>query len=253
MARQHADLLSRRSVVKRAVASTAILSALAVPASRLIAQESPVPAFTDDSDVLSYALTLENMTSAFYADGLARITPEDLPGDDPEVARTRLNEIASHEAAHVVALTEVITSLGGQAPSPATYAFDYDDTEAFLEIALAIENTSVAAYAGAIVAASDPAVITALLSIHSVEGRHAAFLGGLLRHQSPFPTAFDEALTRREVEEIIAVFSADGVPAAETPSPGEPPAPPREEPPGATPSPTAPPQATPIPLGERPR
>ena len=55
-----------------------------------------------------------------------------------------------------------------------------------LELAATVENLGAAAYLGQAAAIEDPAILAAALSIHSVEGRHAAALN-MLTGQSIVP------------------------------------------------------------------
>lgn len=158
-------------------------------------------------DVLNYALTLEHLETAFYRDGLAGFTVEDFTaaGYDPLVVEY-LGLIAAHEAEHVATLTAVVTQLGGEPVAEGTYDFGYTDVASFLTTAAAIENTGVSAYQGAagfLIEEDD--LLTAALTIHGVEARHAAYLNGLTE-QSPFPDAVNPTLTPDEVIETVTPF-----------------------------------------------
>jgi Ferritin-like domain len=255
-------------------------------------QRAAAQDFTDDLDVLNYALTLEHLEHAFYRDGLEEFDEDDFAAlfpDGEEVAataeddatpeavggpgqaaavRAALEEVRDHEAAHVEALTEAITQLGGTPVAEGEYDFGYDDLEGFLEVAQALENTGVAAYAGAAPAIADPTLLATALGIHSVEARHAAYLN-LQNGDSPFPEAFDEALTRAEVLEIVGQYIVavggaaatatvgagaptvtSGVDVTEEPDVTPPPIPteePAEPPPPAPPPPTEAPAPPPAP------
>ncbi|MBA2277952.1 MAG: ferritin-like domain-containing protein, partial [Chloroflexia bacterium] len=164
--------------------------------------------FADDLEILNYALTLEHLEYAFYRDGLDELG-EDAFGDFEGAADlfARLEEIRDHEGAHVDALTQTITDLGGEPVAEAEYDFGYDDVAGFLEVAMALENTGVAAYAGAAPSIEDAAVLAAALGIHSVEARHAAYLNER-NEVSPFPDAVDAPQTRDEVLEAAGGFIA---------------------------------------------
>jgi plastocyanin len=162
--------------------------------------------FADDVDVLNYALTLEHLEFAFYRDGLNELGEDafaDVEGAEDLFAR--LEEIRDHEEAHVDALTQAITDLGGEPVAEAEYDFGYEDAAGFLEVAMALENTGVAAYAGAAPSIEDETVLAAALGIHSVEARHAAYLNER-NETSPFPDAFDEALARDDVLDAAGGF-----------------------------------------------
>ena len=126
-----------------------------------------------DGGILNYALTLEYLESAFYADvvksGLFK-------GSDLATIR----KFGSEEAEHVAALTGFVKKLGGKpAPKPKT-EFPLKSAKSVLELAGTVENLGAAAYLGQATNIKSPEVLAAALSIHSVEGRHAATLNTLL-------------------------------------------------------------------------
>lgn len=158
-------------------------------------------------DVLNYALTLEHLEHAFYRDGL-----EQFSADDFAAAGYAANVyewfgiIRDHEMEHVNVITSVIADLGGEPVAEGTYDFGYSDLAGFVGVATALENTGVAAYQGAAqFLIEEDELLTAALTIHGVEARHAAYLNGLTG-ESPFPEAFNPTLTVDEVLEIAGPF-----------------------------------------------
>jgi hypothetical protein len=126
-----------------------------------------------DIGILNYALTLEYLETAFYEDvvksGLFK-------GSDLETIR----KFGSEEAEHVKALTAFVKQLGGAvAPKPKT-EFPLKNAKSALELAATVENLGAAAYLGQAPYIKEASVLAAALSIHSVEGRHAAALNTLL-------------------------------------------------------------------------
>jgi rubrerythrin len=126
-----------------------------------------------DIGILNYALTLEYLETAFYADvvksGLFK-------GADLETIR----KFGAEEAEHVEALTAAVKQLGGK-PAPEPKAeFPLKSAKSVLELAATVENLGAAAYLGQAPNIESPEVLASALAIHSVEGRHAATLNTLL-------------------------------------------------------------------------
>lgn len=175
-----------------------------VPVESAPADEAP---FATPVDGLNYALTLEHLESAFYRDGLATIGVDGITGLGFQAGVfDYLSEIAAHEADHVLVLSDVITQLGGTPVAEGVYDFGYTDAAGFLQVAQALEDTGVAAYGGAAQYFVDSdELLTAALTIHGVEARHAAYLA-LLNTGNPFPDAFNAPLTPAEVLDIATPF-----------------------------------------------
>jgi hypothetical protein len=201
-------IFSRRALLGGGMklgAATALTVGLAgsLPMSRLSAVAQDI-ALASDLDVLNYALTLEHLEYAFYRDGIGNFTF----GTDPfgQSIDTNLAAIRDHEGAHVTALTDAITAMGGTPVAEATYDFGYGtDPVAFLATAAALENTGVSAYDGAGQYIQTPDLLPVAGGIVAVEARHAAYLN-LITGAEPFPNAFEVALTPAEVLAIATPF-----------------------------------------------
>ena len=163
-------------------------------------------AFTDDIDVLNYALTLEHLESAFY-----KLAANYQFGNDAfgQPIGDRMMEIGAHEDAHVETLTKVISDLGGEPVAAAEYDFGVTDANSFLATAAAVENLGVAAYDGAGASIQNPDLLTAAGSIVAVEARHASYLN-LITGTSPFPAAVETPKSKSEVLEVAGPFIVSG-------------------------------------------
>jgi hypothetical protein len=126
-----------------------------------------------DLGIVNYALTLEYLEAAFY-DDVARSGL--FKGDDLALIKA----IGQAEREHVEALTATAKQLGGEPAAAPRTKFPLDDAQSVLELAATVENLGAAAYLGQAAAIEDPEILAAALSIHSVEGRHAAVLNVLV-------------------------------------------------------------------------
>jgi rubrerythrin len=150
---------------------------------------------SSDIAILNFALTLEYLEAAFYAEANRMGA---LSGETKLFSRV----VGAHEAAHVAALKQVLGSAAVKKPK-----FDFRGTTEsaakFKATAQTLEDTGVKAYKGQAPKIKNDTVLAAALAIHSVEARHAAWIREI-RGASPAPAAFDTALTKKQVLAAVA-------------------------------------------------
>lgn len=160
------------------------------------------PFFADDLEVLNYALTLEHLEAAFYAQVNEAAV---LEGD----AAAYFAVIGEHEAAHVEALTGAISAAGGT-PVEAAPSYNFDllgdltTADGILAAAKILEDTGVAAYNGAGREIMDKAILGTAGAIVQTEANHAAIINVLIDPDSnPVPKAFPDATAPQAILDAV--------------------------------------------------
>ncbi|MEO5911195.1 MAG: ferritin-like domain-containing protein [Pelobium sp.] len=129
------------------------------------------------NDVLNFALTLEYLEAEFYVTGVAK---SGLIPAGP--ALTAITKIRDDENAHVAFLKSVLGSAAVAKPTfdftaGGAFADVFTNYATFLAVAQTFEDTGVRAYKGQAPALlGNKVYLTAALSIHSVEARHASHI-----------------------------------------------------------------------------
>jgi hypothetical protein len=148
----------------------------------------------NDIKILNYALTLEYLEAAFYAEAV-RV------GGYSGAVGTFAQTVASHEATHVAALKGVLGSKAVKSPN-----FDFKGTtrkwKTFLRTSKVLEDTGVAAYQGQAPLIHQNAVLGPAGAILAVEARHAAWVRDLLyagKSVKPAPEAFSTPMSMSQV------------------------------------------------------
>ena len=148
-----------------------------------------------DIAILNFALTLEYLEAAFYAEANEMGA---LEGETAVFSRVA----GAHERTHVRALRQV---LGRRAVKRPRFNFrgTTEDAELFTTTAIALEEVGVGAYKGQAPFIRSDAVLAAALSIHSVEARHAAWIRDIAG-LNPAPRGLDRPLTRAQTLRRVA-------------------------------------------------
>jgi len=186
------SLSSRRDALRhfggsgaRALAPWSVPVALAVSAKSAFAQSGgSLP--RQVVDVLNFALTLEYLEATYYTMGLEQDGL--IPGEAKPVFQT----ISDHEDAHVDFLKE---ALGAKAVAKPGFDFTaggafapFEDYAQFTLLSQGFEDTGVRAYKGQVgKLVGSPEILTAAITIHSVEARHAAIVRRLNKFQGWIP------------------------------------------------------------------
>jgi hypothetical protein len=188
---------SRHLFLRRgALAGTAALMGGALGVRRADAA-GPALSAQLDQKIFNFALLLEYLQAAFYADAVKRGA---LRGEVREFAET----VGGHEREHVAYLRK---ALGVHARPRPTFAFGNatHSQRAFLDAAVLLENIGVAAYNGQ-GANLTKSALSAAAQIVSVEGRHAAWINDLAG-RPPAPRAADPG---ESAEQVTAALRATG-------------------------------------------
>jgi len=152
-----------------------------------------------DLGILNYALTLEYLEAAFYADVVKS-------GLFKGAELKAIEKFGMEESEHVDALTAAVKQLGGKpAPEPKT-EFPLENAKSVVELASTVENLGAAAYLGQAANIQSPEVLASALAIHSVEGRHAATLNTMLGKSITPDGAFAKPADAKTVLKSVEPF-----------------------------------------------
>jgi Ferritin-like domain len=160
-----------------------------------LASAGTIPA--GDIAILNFALTLEYLESAFYAEAKASGA---LSGETLRFAKI----VSNHEFSHVKFLQQVLGSKAVASPK-----FDFKgttkDQAKFQATADVLENTGVHAYLGQVANIKSKAVLLGAGRILPVEARHAAwirdirFSGGTKTTETPAPAGFEDGFSKTRI------------------------------------------------------
>jgi len=190
--------LSRRKFIVLAGGSVAAAPLLAACGSDSASGEDVETTEFGDGDVgiLNYALTIEHVQADFYAE---------LAGSNffGATGRKALGKFGEEEDEHIASLSKEVEKLGGKPVAKPKTEFSLESEDATLELAGELENVGAAAYLGQLPKIKSDAVLKTVLSIHSVEGRHAAAVNELLGVELSPDGAFEKPATVESVLEVV--------------------------------------------------
>ena len=157
-----------------------------------------------DLAIVQYALTLEHLETDFYNAVITSGAIKDKKLGD--VAKM----IRDNEMQHVAALTATVKQLGGTPKKPKTNfdAVIKGGKDMILQTAATVENLGAAAYLGQAPRIKSKEVLAAALSIHTVEGRHAAALNQVVGKTIVPDGAFAKPASMAEVLPKVKPFLA---------------------------------------------
>lgn len=168
--------LSRRKFMVLAggsVAAASVLAACGSDSSTAATVAGEADKFgSGDAGILNYLLTLEYAEAGYYG---ALAKGDLLSGKDRET----LEKFGEEEGEHAASLAQEIRKLGGKPVAKPKTAFSLGSESEALEIGGTLENAIAAGYLGQLPWIKAETPLRLALSIHSVEGRHAATLNDL--------------------------------------------------------------------------
>ncbi len=190
------------AMTRAASIEAAALALAGVAVGGVVLGEHAEPAFSrpsakQDAEILNFALLLEYVQSAFYAEAFQRAG---LTGELQTFATT----VGFHERAHLDLLKETLGAAARKSPK-LDFGDDTADAERFGAAALKLEDLGVAAYNAQAPNLTRPA-LAAAARIVSVEARHASWIRDL-RGENPAPEAAEPTIS---AERVIDTFRGSG-------------------------------------------
>jgi rubrerythrin len=162
---------------------------------------STTGASSGDLAILNYALTLEYLETGFYE----KVVESGLfSGKVASLIKT----FGGQEKTHVEALKGAVEKLGGTPAANPNGKFPITSATQVAELAYTVENLGASAYLGQAPNIQSPEILATALAIHSVEARHAATLGTLVKKSLTPDGAFAKPADMSTVLAAIKPFLA---------------------------------------------
>jgi rubrerythrin len=156
---------------------------------------------TGDLAILNYALTLEYLETEFYSKVISASLFSGKVG-------SLLKDFGAQEASHVAALKAAVEKLGGTPAAKPEGKFPIENATQVAELAYTVENLGASAYLGQAANIQSAEVLASALAIHSVEARHAATLGTLVKKSITPDGAFAKPADMSTVLAAVKPFLA---------------------------------------------
>lgn len=154
-----------------------------------------------DLTIVNYALTLEYLETEFYEKVVAS-------GLFSGKVAGLIKSFGAQEKTHVEALKGTAEKLGGTPAAKPEGKFPIENAGQVAQLAYTVENLGAAAYLGQAPNIQSPEVLAAALAIHTVEARHAATLGTLVKQSLTPDGAFAKPADMTTVLAAIKPFLA---------------------------------------------
>jgi hypothetical protein len=190
--------LSRGGMLWRVLAGLGAASAGGGVAAGLATGAGASALSARDVTVLEFALTLEHLQAAFYADALSA---GKLSGEPRQFAQV----VGAQEREHLTYLSHAV---GRAAGTKQRFRFGdaVTDQTRFLTTAVMLEETGLAAYNGQAGNLS-PTALASVGRVISVEARHASWARAMAGEQ-PAPNATDKPISAAEAQSALRRFLA---------------------------------------------
>lgn len=165
------------------------------------ATTSATGSHSGDLAILNYALTLEYLETGFYEKVVAS-------GLFSGKVASLIKTFGGQEKTHVEALKGAVEKLGGTPAVNPNGKFPINSATQVAQLAYTVENLGAAAYLGQAGNIQSPEILATALAIHTVEARHAATLGTLVKKSLTPDGAFAKPAEMSTVLAAIKPFLA---------------------------------------------